>query len=95
MAHYLNGDSKYRGSRCADEEALHLRGYPLGRGCSNFGRGRSALDRANSYFKNLIQSIADAKLRRMGRELELRCLSLDGPDEAWIPNSLRKGNGAQ
>jgi hypothetical protein len=65
MAHYLTGDSKYRG-----------------------------LDRANSYFKNLIKSIGDAKLRRVGRELELRRLSLDGPDEAWIPNSLRKGNGA-
>jgi hypothetical protein len=88
VAHYLNGDGKYRGSPYADEKAPHLRGY-------RFGRGRSALDRANSYFESLLQSIADAKLRRMRRVLELRGLRLDGPDNAWTPNSLRKGNGAQ
>jgi hypothetical protein len=42
--------------------------------------------------KNLIQSIADAKLRRMRRELEFGGIRLDGPDEAWIAGSLRNGD---
>ena len=85
MAHYLTGDGRYRGSPCADEGELSLRGY-------RFGRGRSALIGANSYLKNLIQSIADAKLRRIQRELELGSIRLDGPNEAWIASSLRNGD---
>jgi hypothetical protein len=89
MAHYLTSDGKYRGSPYADEGELSLRGYRFGRGRGKYRRGRSALIRANSYLKNLIHSIADAKLRRMRRELERGGIRLDGPDEAWIANSLR------
>ena len=85
MAHYLSSDGKYRGSPCSDEGELPLRGY-------RSGRGRSALIRANSYLKNLIQSIADAKLRRIQRALELGSIRLDGPNEAWIASSLRNGD---
>jgi hypothetical protein len=33
---------------------------------------RTALRRANGYLKNMIEAIANAKLRRMERDLELR-----------------------
>lgn len=40
---------------------------------------RNALRRVNDYLKNMIEAIADAKLRRMERELELRGIRLDRP----------------
>jgi hypothetical protein len=89
MSHYLTRDNKYRGSPYGDEGDLRLPGYRFGRGYGTYGGGRSALNRAHSYLKSLIQSIAEAKLRRMHHEVELRGIRLDGPDEAWIPNSLR------
>jgi hypothetical protein len=90
--HYLASDRRYRGSPYADEGELSLRGYRFGRGRGKYGQGRSALIRANSYLKNLIHSIADVKLRRMRRQLELGGIRLDGPNEAWIASSLRNGD---
>jgi hypothetical protein len=40
-------------------------------------RARTALRRVNGYLKNMIGAIANAKLRRMERELELRGICLD------------------
>ena len=91
VVHYTSSDDKYRGSPCGDECELHLPRYRFGRGCGKHGRGRSALHHANRYLKNLIQSIAEAKLRRMRHELELRGIEFDGSNEEWIPSSLRKG----
>jgi hypothetical protein len=34
------------------------------------------LRRVNGYFKSMVEAIADAKLRRMERELELRGIHL-------------------
>jgi hypothetical protein len=84
MGHYTTRDDKYRGSP-----------YPLGRSCAEYEPCRSVLHRANDYVKSLIQSIAETKLRRMRRELELRGIQFDGPNEEWIPSSLRKGNEAK
>ena len=95
MLHYATSDDKYRGLPYGNESELHLLGYRSGRSCRKLGRGRSALNSVSSYLKNLIQSIADAKLRRMRRELELGGIQFDGPNEEWIPNSLRKGSGAK
>ena len=95
MVYYLTSDDKYRGTSYGVEGEPSPGSYRFGGSCARYGRRRSALSRANSYLKNLIQSIADAKLRRMRRELELRGIRLDGPDEAWTPNSPRKGSGAQ
>ena len=88
MAHYFVGDRKHLGSLCRDESELELRSYRFARRRGH-GRGRSALYHANSYLKNLIQSIADAKFRRMRRELELGSAWLDRPDEVWMPNAPR------
>jgi hypothetical protein len=88
MAHYLTGDDRYRGLHCGDGGDLRPSGYRFGRDVKR-GHGRSALNRVNGYFKSLIEAIADAKLRRMRRELELRGVRLDQPDEVWIASSLR------
>jgi hypothetical protein len=64
-------------------------GYRFGRGHLKGGPGRSALNRVSDWSKRLVAAIADAKLRRMQRELELRGIRFDQPDEAWIASSLR------
>ena len=45
---------------------------------------RNALRRVNGYLKNMIEAIANAKLRRMERELELRGIRLDRPNNNWV-----------
>ena len=93
MAHYLTSDDKYRGLPRGDGDESHRSGYRFGRDVkysrAKYGAGRSALSRVSGYFKSLIEAIANAKLRRMRRELELRGIRLDQPDEAWIASSLR------
>jgi hypothetical protein len=45
---------------------------------------RAALRRVNGYLKNMIEAIADSKLRRMERELELRGIHFDRPNNDWV-----------
>jgi hypothetical protein len=86
MARYFTGDHTHLGSVGRDE--TELRSYRFGRRREGHARSPSALHRANSYLKALIQSIADAKFRRMLRGLELRGARLDARDELWIPDEL-------
>jgi len=85
MAHFLAGDEKYRDLIYDDDYRSYLmarRAAPGGyRFASRRGRrvavhARGALRRVNGYFKSMIEAIADAKLRRMERELELRGIRL-------------------
>jgi hypothetical protein len=96
MAHYLTSGDKYRGPSHGDGDESRRSGYRFGRdakqGNVKCGAGRSALSRVNGYFKTLIYAIADAKVRRMQRELELRGIRLDQSDEVWIARSLREDN---
>ena len=90
MAHYLTSDEKYRDLIRDDD----YRSYLVDRGDSasdyRFGRtqgkrvrvqARTALRRVNGYFKNMIEAFANAKLRRMERELELRGIRFDWPNK--------------
>src|SRR5260370_37965495 len=43
---------------------------------------RTALRRVNGYLKNMIEAIANAKLRRMERDLELRGIRHDRPNDS-------------
>jgi hypothetical protein len=52
--------------------------------------GRSALSRLTGYLSSLVEAVADAKMRRVRRELELRGIRLDQSDEVWIASSLRE-----
>jgi hypothetical protein len=81
MAHYPTGGIKYRDLLYGDDYRSYLvarsgapTGYRFGRVRERAVRAlvRSGSSRVNGYFKNLIETITDAKLRRMERELELR-----------------------
>jgi hypothetical protein len=60
------------------------RGYQFGRMQGKRVGSRRALRRINGYFKNMIETIANAKLRRMQRKLELRGTSFDQPNNDWV-----------
>lgn len=89
MAHYLISHSKHLGAFRRGGAALELGSYRFGRRHETHVRGRSALHRVNSYLRSLIQSMADARFRRMLRELERRERHLDMRDELWVPDALR------
>lgn len=83
MAHYLTSDDKYRDLIYDGDDNLAGRnvaavGYRFGRSQAKPARGhaRSTLRRVNGYLKTMIEAIANAKLRRMERELELRGIRL-------------------
>jgi hypothetical protein len=93
MAHFLTGGEKFRDPIHRDDDDRSHRvgrtsaasGYRFGRTrASHLGaRARAALSRVNGYLTSMIEAAADAKLRRMERELELRGLRLDRPDDNW------------
>ena len=93
MAHFLTSDEKYRDLTYDDDyRSYHVtrsaapNGYRFGRlhGKRMQVRARSALRRVNGHLKNMIEAIANAKLRRMERELELRGIRLDRPNNNWM-----------
>jgi hypothetical protein len=80
MAHFLTGDEKYRNLIYDDDYRSYLVARAQAPGGYRFGRikgkrarveARSALRRFNGYFKSVVEAIANSKLRRMERELEL------------------------
>jgi hypothetical protein len=89
MAHYLISHGKHFGAFRRGEAERELGGHRFGRRHETHVRGQSALHRANSYLKALIQSMADAKFRRMLHELERRGRHLAMRDELWVPDALR------
>ncbi len=93
MAHFLTSDEKCRDLIYDDDYRSYLMARGDLSGDYRFGRtqgrragvhARNALRRVNGYFKNMIEAIASAKLRRMERELELRGIRLDRLDNNWV-----------
>jgi hypothetical protein len=93
MVHFLTSDEKYRDLPHDDDYRSYLGDRGDQRGGYRFGRMRgkririhvrSALGRVNGYLKNLIEAIANAKLRRMERELELRGIHFDRADDNGV-----------
>jgi hypothetical protein len=89
VAHLLTGDDKYRDLIYDDDYRSDLitrrdslSGYRFGRTHGKRVRvhARSALHRVNGYLKNMIEAIANSKMRRMERELELRGIGFDRPN---------------
>jgi hypothetical protein len=95
MAHFLASDEKYRGLLHDDDYRSYLGDQGGSPGDYRFGRmrgkrvrvhARSALRRVNGYLKNMIEAIANAKLRRMERELELPGIRLPSTTKRSNPS---------
>jgi hypothetical protein len=80
MAHFLVSDDQYRDLIYQDDRSHRFgpsKSMRRSPGDYRFGRAhgkpaRGSLGRVNGYFKRVIEAIANSKLRRMERELELR-----------------------
>jgi hypothetical protein len=76
MAHFLVSDDRYR-DLIYNNDRPHRADLGKSPGDYRFGRarGKSAhgpLHRIGGHFRNVVEAIANSKLRRMERELELR-----------------------
>lgn len=77
MAHFLVSDDQYRDLIYDNDRRSHRVGPGQSLGDYRFGRARcksahGPLHRISGYFRNMIEAVANSKLRRMERELELR-----------------------
>lgn len=86
MAHLVTSDSDYRDLTYDDAYRMYLltrtgssNDYRFGRTGDKRARvhARRAVRRVNGFFKNMIEAIANSKLRRIERELELRGIRYD------------------
>jgi hypothetical protein len=93
MARLITSDDKFRDFAYDDGYRAYLITRREPPGDYRFGRthgkrlrvhARKALRRVNGYFRNLIEAIANSKLRRMERELELRGIRLDRANNNWV-----------
>lgn len=82
MAHHKTNDDTDRESQDGE---VGCRGHRL-------DPAASWPSRAFGYLTGLVRSMADTKLRRMRNELTLRGIRLDGPEDEWIPSSLREAS---
>ena len=86
MAHYVAAD--HGRDRSALKGRRNL--YRFGSAQARHGRGRAALNHVNGYLKTLIEKIADAKARRMRRELEFRGIHFDPVNETFVTQLRRQ-----
>ncbi len=91
MSHFLASDDKYRDLLYGDGYRGYLMAPSKPAGEYRFGRtrrarvpARSALRHVTGYFRTMIEAIANAKLRRMERELELRGIRFDRSKADWV-----------
>jgi hypothetical protein len=78
MTYDLTSDDGHRGRSRDNENRSSLDSYRFGR-----ISGRAALSRTGGYLKTVIEAIANSKLRRMERELELRGIRRDRTNDNW------------
>jgi hypothetical protein len=93
MAHLVSGNNKFPDLGYDDDYRFYLITRRDGSGDYRFARkhgkrvrvhARNALRRVNGYLKNMIEAIADSKMRRMERELELRGIGFDRSNDNWV-----------
>jgi hypothetical protein len=93
MAHFLTSDEEYRDLIHDDDYRSYLGNQGDSAGGYRFGRmrgkrvrahARAALRRVNGYLKNMIEAIANSKVRRMERELEPRGIRFDRINDNWV-----------
>jgi hypothetical protein len=91
MTRLINSDNQFRDFAYDDGYRAYLitrrdvpSEYRFGRTLGKRARARSALRRVNGFLKNMIEAVANSKLRRMERELELRGIRLDRTSNNWV-----------
>jgi hypothetical protein len=96
MAHLVSGNDKFPDLGYDDDYRFYLITRRDASGDYRFARkhgkrirlhARNALRRVNGYFKNMIESISDAKVRRMERELGLHGIGFDRANNNWVARS--------
>jgi hypothetical protein len=97
MPHFLTSDDKFRDLLYGDDYRAYLvarsksaPGYRFGRAPGKRFRAhaRNALGRVNGYVQSMIEMLANAKLRRIERELALRGIRIDrSNDDRGAPKS--------
>ena len=98
MSHFLTSDEKFRDLLYGDDYRAYLMARSQSAERYRFGRtrgkrarlhARRALRHVTGYFRTMIEAIANSKLRRMERELELRGIRLDRSDDDWVARKFR------
>jgi hypothetical protein len=93
MAHLITSDDKFRDLAYDDGYRAYLITRREPAGDYRFGRthgkrlrvhARRAWRGVNGYFSSLIEAIANSKVRRMERELELRGIRFDRANNDWV-----------
>lgn len=93
MSHFLGSDDEYQALLYSDDYRAYLitrsqsaDGYRPGRIRVKRARvhARHALRRVTGWFRSMIESIANSKLRRMERELRLRGIRFDHSSHDWV-----------
>ena len=92
MSHYLADDDKFRDLLYGDDYRAYLMARSKSAADCRFGRtpgkrARGALRHVTGYFRTTIEAIANSKLRRMERELELRGIYRDPAEDSWMRKS--------
>jgi len=77
MAHSLSGDKKYR-------DSTYGHAYRFASKSGKQTRAKTGLKRLTGYLKTMIEAIADSKMRRLERELELRGICFDRRNNNWV-----------
>jgi hypothetical protein len=100
MAHLVSGNDKFPDFGYDDDYRFYLitrrdaADYRFGRtqGKRVRARARNALRRVNGYLKNMIEAIANSKMRRMERELELRGIDFGRRNDNSVPRASDRRN---
>jgi hypothetical protein len=97
MAHSLARGDEYPDVTYGDSNQGR---YRFGRIHVRHARARTALSRVSGYLKKMIAAVADAKLRRMKRELELRGVGFVRTEESFVarqspPTGRPQGSGSE
>jgi hypothetical protein len=104
MAHSFTGDDKFPDLSYDDDYRSYLISRRDSSGDYRFARTqmrrdrirmRNALRRVNGYLKTMIEAIANSKVRRMQRELELRGIRFDKDRNNWVARNSGPSEGSR
>jgi len=104
MAYLITSDEDYRDLTHDDAYRSYLitrtdspNDYRFGRtnGKRLRVRARGVFGRVNGFLKNMIEAIANSKLRRMQRELELRGIHFDRSSNNWVVRNSGPTEGSR